>query len=208
MRPINLLPPEQAEKAKRRRGMVLAAFMGLAFIVLLAFLTMLKMGQRDNAIDDVAAQQATNDNIQREINSLGEARQARDDYQLGERQIAGALEIDVEWGRLLNDVGRVIPDRVWLTTLSVQATEPDPDAEVPTYGAVALQGTAFDYPDASTWFRTLDSSEWAAVGGAWVTSVRRGQIGDFSTVTFSSSASITVAALSTRALDRVPEIPE
>lgn len=208
MRPINLLPPEQAEKAKRRRGALFGVFLAVAFLALLAFFTFLKIAQRTAAEDAVIAQQLTNDNLQRDINSLGEARQARDDYRRGEQQITAALAIDVEWGRMLNDIGRVIPDRVWLTSLSATASPPPEDEPIPSYGALAFGGSAFDYPDAATWFRTVDSVEWPAVGGGWVSSINTITAGDFLIVQFSSSASITGAALSDRALDRVPEIPE
>lgn len=211
MRPINLLPPEQAERAKRRRGLVFGLLLGVLFLVLLAAVTLFRLGQAGDAEQAVADQQAENQRLLGQIAALSEAEELRTRYDLTAEQIQAVLAVDIEWGSLLNDVGRVIPDRVWLDALSATRSVPDPDAETEetaTYGSLSMSGQAFDYPDASIWLKTLDSAEWDAVGGAWVPSVQLGEIEGVATVSFSSSSLLTGAALSDRATERVPVVEE
>ena len=161
------------------------------------------------AVDNVDEQRAANARLENDIAALSDAAAALDLYESRSSQIAESLAIDIDWGRFLNDLGRVLPPRTWVGTLAASAAPPADDAgDTPTYGSVTVTGTAFDYPDASTWFRTLDSTEWSALGGAWVSSITQAEIGDFSTVDFSSSASLTTQALSNRSTTRIVEISE
>ena len=111
------------------------------------------------------------------------------------------------WGRLLNDLGRVIPDRVWLDSFTARA-EADPE-NPGSLGAVAMNGIAFDYPDAASWLRTLDSDRWLALGAGWVLATVQEQVVDGVTaVSFSSVGTLTPAALDDRLSDRIPTVPE
>lgn len=209
MRPINLLPPEQARAARQRRGSAFVVLLFVIFLVALGGLWFLRSQAVAAAEDDVAAQRAANTRLENDIAALSDAAAALDLYESRSGQITESLAIDLDWGRFLNDLGRVLPPRTWVTTLSASVAPPDgEDVGAPTYGSVTFGGTAFDYPDASTWFRTLDSTEWSAVGGVWVASISQGQIAEFSIVEFASSASLTQSALSNRLTTRIVEIPE
>lgn len=214
MRPINLLPPEQAERASRRRGLAGLVLFVAIFIGLLAVASVFLLGRATQAEDELMAQQDRNAQLQRQLAELSEADALRTSYNDGVEQVTEALTVDVAWGQLLNDIGRVIPDRVWLTTVAATTQNPE-DEETepiegsgPVYGSLTLGGVAFDYPDASTWIRTLDSNEWDAVAGAWVTTTTSSEVGGFTTVAFSSAASLTGEALSDRLGDRIPEVPQ
>ncbi|MDH5421206.1 MAG: PilN domain-containing protein [Acidimicrobiia bacterium] len=209
MRPINLLPPEQARAARQRRGSAFVVLLFVIFLVALGGLWFLRSQALVAAEDNVDDQRAANARLENDIAALSDAAAALDLYESRSSQIAESLVIDIDWGRFLNDLGRVLPPRTWVGTLAASAAPPADDAgDTPTYGSVTVTGTAFDYPDASTWFRTLDSTEWSAVGGAWVSSITQSEIGDFSTVDFSSSASLTTQALSNRSTTRIVEISE
>jgi len=214
MRPINLLPPEQAERASRRRGVAGLVLFIAIFIGILAVASVFLVGRAVRAEDDLMAQQDRNAQLQRQLAELSEAEQLRRSYDNGVEQVTEALTVDVAWGRLLNDIGRVIPDRVWLTTVAGISQNPEDDetdpieGSGPIYGALTLGGVAFDYPDASTWIRTLDSAEWDSVAGAWVTTTTSSEVGGFTTVNFSSAASLTADALSDRLENRIPEVPQ
>lgn len=209
MRPINLLPPEQARAARQRRGSAFVVLLFVIFLVALGGLWFLRSQALVAAEDKVDDQRAANARLENDIAALSDAAAALDLYESRSSQIAESLVIDIDWGRFLNDLGRVLPPRTWVGTLAASAAPPADDAgDTPTYGSVTVTGTAFDYPDASTWFRTLDSTEWSAVGGAWVSSITQSEIGDFSTVDFSSSASLTTQALSNRSTTRIVEISE
>ena len=125
MRTINLLPPEQAAKDKKRRGTFGLILFMLVWLVALVGIYLFVAGQLADAQDRVAAQRAVNADLQAEIASLSEAREVKDKYDQGVGQITSVLVVDINWGSLLNDVGRVIPDDVWLTSMSASRSIPD-----------------------------------------------------------------------------------
>ena len=207
MRAINLLPPEQAERSRAARRRLFLGFLLIVYIGLLAAGWWL-FNQRGADIEQqVADQQTINDSIRRQINQLDDAKVLADTFDDRVAQLSAALAVDVEWGRLLNDIGRLIPDTVWLNSFTATTATPE-DEDDPRFGSVVMSGVAFDYPDAATWLLTVDAAEWPALGGAWVNNTAAGQIGQSEVVTFSSAASITAGALSNRAEQRTPEVPQ
>ncbi len=206
MRPINLLPPEISEKSKARRRVFSAILGVVGFIAILVMATFWLRGQATQVEDDLAAQQQENQRIQAEIGQLDGARQLRNDYQAGVTHLQSALANDIAWGRLLNDLGRIINPNAWLSSFAAQSTPPT-DVDF-TFGSMSVAGTAFWFEDASSWLRVLDSSYWPAVGGGWVSSANVAEIEGIPVVNFSSGAVLTSAALSTRMIDLIPEVPE
>ncbi|MGH8937474.1 MAG: PilN domain-containing protein, partial [Acidimicrobiia bacterium] len=120
--------------------------------------------------------------------------------------MAVILAADIAWGRLLNDLGRVIPDRVWLEGFAgqVNRSEENPDL----LGQISGNGVAFEYPDVAAWLRTVDSDQFPALDGAWVNSASLASLGEAEIIQFDSVASLTQAALSDRLAERIPEVPE
>ena len=205
MRTINLLPPEAAQRATARRKS--AGFVALAFfyLVLLALVALWWQGKATDAESDRDAQLAANSRIEAEIASLADVRNLRSTYDAAVERLDLALAQDVAWGRLLNDLARIIPDRLWITSLTGTLQE---DEENPfLVGQVAVSGVAFDFPDASSWLRVLDAEEWPALGGGWVSSTSRSTIGESPVVNFTSVASLLDAARSNRIEERTPEVP-
>jgi len=205
MRNINLLPPEAAQKATARRKTFGLILLGIVYVALLALVALWWLGKADDAEDDLAAQVAANTRIEAEIASLSDVRSLRTTYERGAERLDAALSTDIAWGRLLNDLARIIPDRLWLTSLTgtVRLTEENPFL----LGQVAVTGVAFDYPDASSWLRVLDAEEWPALGLGWVSSTSRAEIGESPVVNFTSVASLLDAARSSRVAERTPEVP-
>ena len=206
MRPINLLPPEISQKSKARRRVFMAILGVLGFIAVLVLATFWLSGQASQAEDDLVAQQQANEQIQAQINQLDGARQMRSDYQTGVTRLQTALATDIAWGRLLNDLGRIINQNAWLSTFSAQSSAPT-DTDF-SFGTLAVSGTAFWYEDASSWLRVLDSSYWPAVGAGWVSTAAVAEVEQIPVVNFSSAAVLTSSALSTRMIDLIPEVPE
>jgi Tfp pilus assembly protein PilN len=172
---------------------------------LLALVALWWQGKADDAEDDLAVQVAANTRIEAEIASLSDVRSLRSNYERGAERLDAALSTDIAWGRLLNDLARIIPDRLWLTSLTgtVQLNDENPFL----LGQVAVTGVAFDYPDASSWLRVLDAEEWPALGLGWVTSTNRTEIGESPVVNFTSVASLLDPARSSRVAERTPEVP-
>jgi Tfp pilus assembly protein PilN len=206
MRPINLLPPEISQKSRARRKVFLGILGVIGFIALLVLATFWLSGQATQAEDELATQQQDNQRLQAEISQLDGARQLRSNYQSGVARLQLALATDVAWGRLLNDLGRIINQNAWLSTFSAQSSPPTETNF--SFGSLTVSGTAFWYEDASSWLRVLDSSYWPAVGAGWVSSATVAEIETIPVVSFNSAAVLTSAALSTRIIDLIPEVPE
>lgn len=205
MRTINLLPPEAAQRATARRKTVGFVALGIVYIALLALVAVWWQGKLTDAEADLDAQVAANARIEAEIASLAGVRSLRSTYDDGVERLGNALARDIAWGRLLNDLARIIPDRLWITSLTgtAQAVEDNPLL----FGQVSVSGVAFDYPDASSWLRVLDAEEWPALGGGWVSSTSLASIGESPVVNFTSVASLLDAARSNRIEERTPEVP-
>lgn len=207
MKAINLIPPEAAIRAAARRKRFGLVLLALVYLQLLGVGYMFFQGRLSEVQDELADKQAANQVIQADIAALEPARQLEADLRDGSNQIQQILATDIAWGRLLNDLGRVIPDRVWLDSFTARA-EVDPE-NPGALGAVSMNGIAFDYPDAASWLRTLDSDRWPAVGAGWVLSTAQEEVIDgVVAVTFSSVGTLTNAALDDRVNDRIPTVPE
>jgi len=207
MKAINLLPPEAAIRAAARRRRFGFILLGVVYLGVLAVGYMFFQGQKAEVEDELALQEATNQALQAEIGALSPAADLERQLRDGAAQIQQVLATDVAWGRLLNDLGRVIPDRVWLESFAARA-EVDPENPL-SFGTVSMNGTAFDYPDAASWLRTLDSDRWPSVGAGWVLNTTQEELFDgVPAVTFSSVGTLTAAALDQRVDDRVPTVPE
>ena len=206
MRPINLLPPELARQKETRRRVAGFITLGILYLVLLALVAYWQNGKAQGVGDELMAQKQTNQATQQQIDSLADSADLRAGYESGVARIESALERDIAWGRLFNDLARVIPDRVWLTSFdgSVDVSEAMPGV----IGQVQVGATAFDYPDASTWLRVVDSDVWPAMAGGWVTTAQAATIGEIPVVDFQSSAFLMQPSVSTRVDERIPGVPE
>ena len=205
MRTINLLPPEAAQRATARRKTAGFVVLGIVYVALLALAALWWQGKATDAQDDLDAQLADNSRIEAEISSLSDVRSLRTTYESSVERLDQALAKDIAWGRLLNDLARIIPDRLWITSLTGGLEE---DLENPfLLGQVSVTGVAFDYPDASSWLRVLDAEEWPALGLGWVSSTSRSTIGESAVVNFTSVASLLDPARSNRVAERTPEVP-
>lgn len=194
MRDINLLPGEIfEEEASRRNRVVLLAGLVL-LVVLLAFLTLGRLSTIRDLEDDLVAQQQANAARQAEIDALGQFEIPLQNFEARTELVAAALAGDVSWARLLNDLGRFIPDRVWLNTLTGNEEQ------------ISVSGTAFEYEDVANWLRSVDNTSYAGLGSTWVTSVTAADVSGVEVVSYQSTAQLTEEAASTRIASRIPEI--
>ena len=201
MRAINLLPPDALKKAKARRLTQLWIALGVVYLGLLVAATFWWQGQVDDKKKDLDAEQAIVAQLQAEVDELSEFAVLKAEFDNNVLILATALDNDVVWGRLLNDLGRLIPDRVWIDSFSGTV-----NPETGLVGEIQVSGTAFDYPDVAAWLRSLDSASFPSVDNTWVTNISQATIGEVPVVRFSSSPFITGGALSDRLALRIPEI--
>ncbi|MDH3539727.1 MAG: hypothetical protein OEP52_07020 [Acidimicrobiia bacterium] len=208
MRTINLIPQAGKRSGDGRQMLLALVALGVIYILLLGLVTVWRQGQVDDAEAEVRAQRQANEQIQLEINSLAGAEDLSNEFNAAVATLGGALINDVSWGRLVNDLGRLIPDRVWVTSYSgsvnrVISTDPTQNVGV---GELAFSGVAFDRPDVAAWLRVLDSDRFPGVVGTWATGITQSNIGEAVTVNFGSTTQLTEEALSSRLFERIPEI--
>ncbi len=203
---INLLPQENAEKAKGRQKAFLGAFFLLGYVVLLAFVFLWVKGRESQAEENLAAQVTANAEVRSEIQDLEPFRILGEHYEEGVINLHAALNGDVSWGVLLDDLGRMISsEHVWVENLGINRVLPDDESIA--YGAVQMSGSGFDYPDVASWLVTLDSDDWESVGAAWASSVQQTELDEVETVSWAIQTALSEAALSSRADDLTPEVP-
>ena len=204
MRAINLLPPEALERAKARRARWMWIAAVVVFVGLLALATFWFQGRVNDRKDDLAAEQAIIADLEAEKASLAEFEDLAVGFANNRLILETALDRDVVWGRLLNDLGRLLPDRVWLTTFSGQVTT---DPTSPSIGEVTVSGVGFDFQDVSAWVRSLDAATFPSVDQTWVSNISTADIGEVGVVNFVSSTFLTRDSLSDRVSLRLPDIP-
>ena len=204
MRPINLLPPEFGAKQARRRRLAMLGFAVVAYVVILGLGFFLWGGRVDNARRDLEAQNSIVQTLEREVVGLADAGQLVVEYETKAELVRQALGNDIDWGIIMNDLARLLPPRLWVSTFSgnvVAETIPG------VLGQVAFSGIGFDFPDVSAWLRALDSEQFAGIAGTWVSTVSEGVVGEEEVVNFSSTAALTFTAVTNRAENLIPEVP-
>ena len=204
MRPINLLPPEVAQERSRRQRIGLGVFAALAYMALLIVGVLYWNGKVSAAQADVDSQNTINQSLERDVAALATSGEIKTEFDGKADLVRSALSSDVDWGIFLNDLGRLLPPRVWVETFSGSIIAQTTSGVL---GQVAFSGVGFDYPDVSAWLRALDSGQFSGVTGPWVSTVSQGVIGDSDVVTFSSTAVLTDGATTNRADTLIPEVP-
>jgi Tfp pilus assembly protein PilN len=204
VRPINLLPRADRRDGRARAGLAAAVITLMVFIALLVVGVIWWEGRVATARDDLAAQEAVNRSLERDLAALAPARDLRNEYEDRADFVRAALARDVDWGLLLNDLARLIPPRVWVETFSGTVSGA---GTAGTLGRVSFTGIGFDFPDVSEWLRSLDSQQFRGLTGTWVSSISRGTFGDSDIVNFNSTAALSPDAGTARAERLIPEIP-
>jgi Tfp pilus assembly protein PilN len=208
MRTINLIPQEGKAASVARNRLFLWVALGLIYVLLLGVVTVWRQGAVTDAEAELLEQRETNRALQAQVSGLAGAEEVRADFESGVALLAGVLISDVSWGRLLNDMGRLIPDRVWISNYS-GLTNPLIGAGDPTAGVgeLSFTGTAFAPPDVAAWLRVLDSDRYPGVVGTWASSITATEVAGEEVVNFGSTTNLTADALSGRLFERIPEIP-
>ena len=211
MKSINLLPGDLAKQERARQRLFVLAAVAVGYIALLALIAIWRQGAVNNAEDDVTDQRAINAAVQADINSLADAELTRAAFETEAAKLSVALANDISWATLLNDLGRLIPDQVWIETLTAnssqaQATE-DGEAPVGGSGGISITGVGFNEVAVANWLRALDSDRFAAVGGTWVTTLSSGDISEVPVINFTSAAELGPAANTRRLEARLPDVP-
>lgn len=203
---VNLLPPEIAEQARFKRvqvglgaGVVAAlGLVGVAFVV--------ASSQVGSAQDDVDAQQARNRTLTAQQAQYAEVPLVYSQVDAARARLAQAMGREIRWSYVLNDLSLITPSKVWLKSMTVTASDPTAAAAPatgdylqPGVGTVTFTGSGSRHNDVAAWLVALGREP--GLSQPYFTSSKAEQIGTESSVTFTSQATITEAALSGRWTD-------
>jgi Tfp pilus assembly protein PilN len=146
MRGFNLMPREDAGKAKGRRA---TAHVALALVAVVAVGALGSLFVLSSA--GVTEKEAKRDELRMELAALEVPSKAPAEEQAPElaseqqnrtAELARALGARVAWDRLLRDFALVLPDDVWLTNLVAKGAPRDPAAATPAPDGSA-EGNSF-----------------------------------------------------------------
>lgn len=196
---VNLLPGGERRVLSMGRLVVAGALVLLLLIGSLAVLTTQRDQEVTEAEDRLEAQQAVNQQLQAQIAELSEAEQLQAQAAEVRGLLAGITTADVAWSRVLREVASVIPGDVWLQSLNGQVQA---DAASGQFGgSLTVSGQGTDFPAAAAWLQRLSTVP--SFADLWVSDMSSSEqtFGPFTVdgIDFTSTASITPAALSARA---------
>lgn len=123
---VNLLPGEVEDRNRRRRMLLMAGAAGLVLAVLLGAGWVYQMGRIDDAEARLAAQQQELQRLQAERARLQEFQALEQRREAADEVIAAALDGEVSFAGVLQDLAAVMPSDAQLDSLDVTLT---PEAE-------------------------------------------------------------------------------
>lgn len=199
---VNLLPPELRA---RRRGRRLIAIGTVAGVVVLGFLGIVLLIQRNtisNEEEELRNLQDQAAELRTEVAELQEFGELKDEIDRKEGVLATALTNDVAWSKFLNDLSLIIPDDSWLTNLSLSATTGEAPSGEQSFGTVSFQGFVFDFPGLAGWLTR--TSQIDGLTFLYLNNGTRQEMAGQEVVSFGANANITEALLSGRCQEDNP----
>ena len=167
MTQVNLLPTEVREGQKSRRALAAVILAVGAAVFLLLFIYTLQTARLANANHKLAAQQALNQGLQTQIDSLQQFAQLKAEVALRQTLTQQALQNQIRWSGVLRDISMVIPNQMWLTGMNAQVSEtlqggasaapgvPPVVGPETLVGTIQFQGMAADNPTIALWLSRL-----------------------------------------------------
>jgi Tfp pilus assembly protein PilN len=201
---VNLLPPEIFERARFKRVQLgLAAGVALTAAVV-GLLHVSAMGATAEAERELQATVAEGAGLQAEVAELADVDVVYAKAAAARAVLTQAMGREVRYSTFLNDLTSSLPDDVWLTSVTFTQADPAPAAAgaapattaTPGIGTAVLTGVGFSHDDVADWLDGL--AEQKGYSNPYLTDSKAGKTGDRTTVTFTSTVTLTEAALSGR----------
>lgn len=207
MSQVNLLPPEIRQRQAVRRTTTTVVAAGLGVLVLIGIFYLLQIQRLSSAQDELAAQQARNAALERQIQDLQRFAALQEELAAKEQLLAAVYENEVSWSGALLDVSRVIPDPSYLTNLTGQitATGATTTGEVPAttggtpettlIGNMTFEGVADQTQTIADWLIRLEQIKgWV---NAWVNTTQE-NVPSSGIYTFTNGLDLTQQAATAR----------
>lgn len=202
MPPINLLPPELRAEQRVRRILTIA---GAAALVVLLFLVVVFFAQRNtigNEEERLSELQAQAAQLRADVARLQEFGLLKQEVDTRRQTLAAALDSDVAWSKLLNDISLIMPDNSWLTSLGLTAAVGTAPTGEPSLGTTTFQGFVFDFPGLAGWLTRLSQVE--GLTFVYLTTGAKADVAGRAVVSFGANASVTQPLLSGRCQEGQP----
>jgi Tfp pilus assembly protein PilN len=202
---VNLLPPEIQEAARFRRFQLAMVATGVAAVAIVGALDYNAHQSVDHANSDLAASKATETSLTNTKAGLQSVQDVYDQVAAKKAMLTQAMGPEIRWSFYLTDLSLKIPDHVWLNSVTATETVPgttQAPAQSPTalttagVGTVNFGGVAFSHDDVATWLDALAKER--GYTNAYFTNSTKTKLGPRDVVNFTSSVTLTQAALSGR----------
>jgi Tfp pilus assembly protein PilN len=140
MTQVNLLPGDVRERQRTRQATVLVGLAGLAVVVLLAFVFVIQLSRLSNAQHRLDAQKSENAVLQGKVDQLQQFAVLKQELAQKQALVSAARSGAVAWSGILRDISMVIPNQMWLTTMTASVDQaPGSTALVVPVGPSATQ---------------------------------------------------------------------
>ncbi len=171
IRRVGLLPLRYERQRRERRRIGFTALTGLVVLAALVFWWFMIAGEIQEAGDQLALVEATNANLQSDIDELQSFAELADEVQKKRTALQQVMAGDVDWPALLTEVALVVPGEVWLTTLTASAGQTEGAAPVGTetaavrisekraFGRVQFVGKSLSFPGIAKWLIRQETVE-------------------------------------------------
>ena len=203
MRRIDLLPAAVAERRRQRRNLALVGLGGLVVVAGLMLWWFMLGGQINDANEDLAQVQATNQQLEAQIAELQRFADLAAEVEAKRIALQTVMAGDVSWPSVMTELAMVIPGEVWLTGLDAFSaaggggvgteTAPIDISAKPAVGRVSFQGRSLTMTGVAKWLIRLGlPNEFIA---AWLEQAAADETG---TVDFTSTIELSDKAVSGR----------
>ena len=196
---INLLPPEIHERQRVRRRTAAVVAVGLIALAGLGAFYFLQILRLNEVEDDIAAQEAQNNQLRSQIAELQEIDVLQQEIETTRTLLNGLLADRILWSGVLRDISLVVPGQAWLNGLNGQVGVPgaepaaDPAAAGGLVGQISFNGFAFTHRDVALWLSRLDDVR--GFVNPWLSNSTKTDIGVQEAVQFTSSVDLSEQAL-------------
>jgi Tfp pilus assembly protein PilN len=185
MRSVDLLPGRYASRRRQRRTIALMTVAGLAMVGLLVGWWFMLGGELDTQRQDLAAAEATNADLQAQINELARFAALETEVLAKRGALQTVMTGDIAWPSILTEIAMVIPGEVWLDSLTASAGTTEGAAPVGTESA------AVRISDETPTGRIQFNGQSTSMEGVAKWLIRQGSVDAFSAIWLNSATGTT-----------------
>lgn len=195
---VNLLPPEIEERKRFRRIQVGLGAGVLAAVGAVAFGVVLASAGVSSANGELEAATAEGSRLKAETAKYADVTAVYTQSAAAQAMLAEAMGEEVRYSRFMSDLSLSVPENVWLTSLTFAQAPVDPavGSTEPGVATLTVNGKGFSHEDVAMWLESLAGQK--TYTDPHFSSSTEVLIGERKAVEFTSTATLTPAALSGR----------